>query len=179
MCHFFKERSKFLQSIFLVPNQGKSLGKRIGDHETFPNRKMTPNESVFLPRENNFVIANLGSHNLMVEYFYLRFSKIITRNVKNNYVKKRSQILYSVSFENTETGPLFFAPVKFKDYYHYENNQQVPGLRPAIPLFGYRSHPPCRVFWGFEGRGDCRKSGSKRRLRRAFLFVFFYLYYVS
>jgi len=84
---------------------------------------MTPNEGVFLPRENNFVIAYpLGSHTLMVEYFYLRFSKIITRKVKNNYVKKRSQILYNVSFENTEGGPLFFAPVKFNDYYLYVNN---------------------------------------------------------
>ena len=83
---------------------------------------MTPNESVFLPRENNFVIAYpFGSHTLMVEYFYVRFSKIITQ-VKNNYVKKRSQILHSVSFENTEGGPQFFAPVKFNDYYHYVNN---------------------------------------------------------
>ena len=32
-------------------------------------------------------------------------------------VKKRSKFLYNLSFENTEGGPLFCAPVKFQDYY--------------------------------------------------------------
>ena len=36
-------------------------------------------------------------------------------------VKKRSELLYLVSFENTEGGPLFCAPVKFQDYYQYAN----------------------------------------------------------
>ena len=36
-------------------------------------------------------------------------------------VKKRSKFLYSVSFENTEGGPLFCAPVKFQDYYQHAN----------------------------------------------------------
>ena len=39
--------------------------------------------------------------------------------------------------------------------------------------------PPCRVFWAFEGGGNCRKSGSERRLRRAFSCDVFYLYYLS
>ena len=48
-----------------------------------------------------------------------------------DFVRKRSQFLYSVSFENTEGGPLFCAPVKFQGYYQYANKQQVPGLRPG------------------------------------------------
>ena len=36
-------------------------------------------------------------------------------------VKKHSKFLYNVSFENTEGGPLFCAPVKFQDCYQYAN----------------------------------------------------------
>ena len=36
-------------------------------------------------------------------------------------VKKHSKFLHSVSFENTEGGPLFCTPIKFQDYYQYAN----------------------------------------------------------
>ena len=48
-----------------------------------------------------------------------------------------------------------------------------------IPRYSYRS-PPLVAFFGLlKGGGNCRKSGSERRLRRAFSCDVFYLYYLS
>ena len=56
-----------------------------------------------------------------------------------------------------------------------ESDEQI-----YIPLFGYRSPPPCRTFWGFEGGGGTVEnqdpSGACGGL---FDLIFFYLYCVS
>ena len=65
------------------------------------------------------------------EYHTAKFQIIYTKPPglkKASYIidnldvfKKRSKFLHSVSFENTEGGPLFCAPVKFQNYYQYAN----------------------------------------------------------
>ena len=52
----------------------------------------------------------------------------------------------------------------------------MDGLRLSLVL---ATDPPLSRFSGFWRGGDCRKSGSERRLRRAFSCDVFYLYYLS
>ena len=69
-----------------------------------------------------FMLTNFEYHPANFRLYskppYLKKASYIIDNLD---VKKRSKFLYSVSFENTEGGPLFCAPVKFQDYYQYAN----------------------------------------------------------
>ena len=56
-----------------------------------------------------------------------------------DFVKKRSKFLYDVSFENTEGGPPFCAPIKFQDYTNTQISSKSQGSALAIFLEKYIS----------------------------------------
>ena len=70
-----------------------------------------------------FILTNFEYHPTKFQIIYKTtlFEKSTIHHCNLDVVKKRSKFLYSVSFENTEGGPLFYAPVKLQDYYQYAN----------------------------------------------------------
>ena len=70
-----------------------------------------------------FMLTNFEYHRAKFQIVYkttrMKKAWYIIDNL--DCVKKHSKFLYNVSFENTEGGPLFCAPVKFQDYYQYTN----------------------------------------------------------
>ena len=70
-----------------------------------------------------FMLTNLEYHPAKIQIIYKTtlFEKASYIIDNLGVVQKHSKFLYSVSFENTEGGPLLCAPVKFQDYYQYAN----------------------------------------------------------
>ena len=73
----------------------------------------------------SFMVTNFEYHSAKFQIIYkttlFEKASYIIDNLNLNVVKKRSNFLNSMSFENTEGGPLFCTPVKFQDYYQYTN----------------------------------------------------------
>ena len=72
-----------------------------------------------------FMLNNFEYHPAKFQIIYKAtlFEKSMVQYIIDNLdvVKKRSKFLYIFSFENTEGGPQFCAPVKFQGYYQYAN----------------------------------------------------------